>query len=187
MIELVNIRDRRLFRLHPFDKLCGAQVWIAGGAIRASLMGEPIADYDLFFSDQDAMERTKDRITEMGLTLVFSCPQGELFTYKGSGQKVQLICKRLYASPAELIDTFDLTPAMFAYDGLRIVTTRDAIRHARNRDIHIHRLTYPVATLSRIARYQRKGYYAGNAWREFMQHTSGKVWPDEELRLYAMD
>jgi hypothetical protein len=148
------------------------EVFCAGGACRTMLTGEPLEDIDLFFYSDAALQYTKTALKFAGAKLVFSCPEGELFTYKFMDMKVQLIAKRFYVGIGELLSSFDFTICRFGLS-LRQFSTlliRGDIRPSdfylnvadlkdlQTRTLRIHRVEYPVATLHRITKYMKKGY-----------------------------
>ncbi len=118
---------------------------------------------------------------------MFTCPAGDLTTYrlKQVDHKVQFITKRYYESAREVIGTFDFRAAMFATDGERLYTTREAIRDARRKHLTMNAIEYPVATLQRIAKYGRKGYrFTESGAREFIQIVQSSEYDPEHMVLY---
>src|SRR5688572_11034118 len=68
--ELVQILDQLPLANtpgHPMSSL-REDVWVAGGAIRRTIMGESVAesDIDLFFRSEEALNKYKDRLIASG-------------------------------------------------------------------------------------------------------------------------
>jgi hypothetical protein len=133
-------------------------VWLAGGAIRSAIMDEPIADYDLFFNSNIYSFNTIIRLEELGAELIFKCPEGKLTSFKLHGMKIQCITEDYYPSMESLVDTFDITACRYATDGKVIYTRYSSVRDTLSKKINLHRVTYPVATMKRVAKYAFKGY-----------------------------
>lgn len=137
--------------------------WLGGGAIRAAFANEEIADYDMFFGSSLAAAKVEVELESLGAETIFKCPQGKLTTMKYQGMKIQLITEFFYFDMNQLIDTFDITACRFATDGNVIVTRYSSIRDTWKRQINLHRVDFPVATMKRIAKYIKKGYKLTNA------------------------
>lgn len=144
--------------IRVYDK----RVYLAGGFIRSIFDGTPVKDYDLFFTDEYARDSVKQELVANGAKNIFTCPEGKLFTYQVGSVKIQLICERYYATPKELIDSFDIRASMFCLSfgyGPKLHTYTGAIQDARRKHIHLNKVTYPFATFNRINKYIAKGYY----------------------------
>lgn len=142
---------------------------LAGGALRSLFDYGVISDFDLFFKYPTAAWIAKDRLLAENFKVTFQCPEGKLTTLKKepcyeipAGMKVQLITERWYYDPKELIDTFDINACRMAYDGQNITTCYSSIRDATKKKINLHAVSYPAATMKRIAKYIQKGYTLQN-------------------------
>lgn len=75
--------------------------------------------------------------------------------------KIQCITRFFYSDIKSCIDTFDIRAAVWGleYDGeaFAVYTTTDAIKDTINREIHLHSLSFPVATLKRMYKYEYGG------------------------------
>lgn len=107
--------------------------------------------------------------------MVYTYPKGFLYTYKkksffGKLVKVQLIVERYYSSLEELINSFDIVACCAATDGNEIVYNDNFIQYVSNKIITINKLSYPVATLGRIVKYAKKGYFiSGNELENLLE------------------
>lgn len=133
-------------------------IWLAGGALRSVIGDEPIADYDLFFRHGLVAAKTRVELESKGFETVFKCPEGKLTTYKKGDMKVQCITENYYPSMQDLLDTFDISACRYATDGTVFISYYSAIRDTLKKQINLHRVDYPVATLKRVAKYAAKGY-----------------------------
>lgn len=193
MIKKLNkVKKSRFNQIQDFLdlNLISDKVLLAGGSLQTLVDSDAeIFDYDLFFTDEEEIEKTKAKLAEAGFEEVFACPAGELFTWKNdfTDDKVQLITKRMYKDPVDLIDSFDFTASMWCWDSKNLWTTNDAVKDTIKRSLRIHKLEYPVATLSRIIKYiKNKDFYMeGNQKQLFVEIVSNRVLTEDELRLYV--
>lgn len=165
-------------------------VIIAGGSLRGLFDPEDeISDFDLFFTREDSFEELAAYM-ERKCSLLFKCPTGSLLTFsmsydEDSFYKVQLIKPQLYTSMIDLISTFDLTACMAATDGTKVVCHRMFPRDVRRKITRLNQVTYPVATLNRLRKYEKKGYLVNSrVYRQFMELVSGMEYVDDQLRFY---
>lgn len=142
---------------------------LAGGAIRDGLKGREINDYDLFFTSRTEVEGVKTYLEDMGYSKVFACPLGHLYTYKNVDVKVQLILKTTYYGIDHLFMTFDFDMCCFAYKDGVVYTTRKALKSNRKKNLTLNNLMFPSATINRLYKYRKAGWYVGGAIREITQ------------------
>jgi hypothetical protein len=167
--------------------LLNDNVWLAGGAIRSAINDEPICDYDLFFRSTIDSFNTIIRLEELGAELVFKCPEGKLTTFKLNGMKIQCITEDYYPSMETLIDTFDITACRYVTDGKVILTYYSSVRDTLKKQINLHRVMYPVATMKRVAKYANKGYtLTSKASKFFVEgiYEKGKTGKELNTRVY---
>lgn len=202
MLKFKNLKNSRfeaiedcvINALYSFDGLI-----LAGGAVRDSLFGTEISDYDLFLTTEADLAVIKDYFVGQGFSNTFTCPLGHLFTYmKGEDfkkpeqcVKVQIICKRRYYDVADLINSFDFSATYFAMqvdkdDGLVVYTDHRAIKDVRKKQLSLVNLEYPSSTLNRLYKYRNKGYYAGHIIKEIVKVIAqmGDKYDPENDTLY---
>lgn len=150
------------------------KIVLAGGAARAIFTKEPIHDFDLFVNtDQEVYDLEKYFIGLNG-TLKFKCPKNELTTVVVQDAKIQIIKVAQFKNIDELLDSFDFTVCLFATNGSQLfVLHQEVLRHAKNKWLLLHKLTYPTATLKRTAKYIKYGYYATS---KLYQDIVEKLW-----------
>lgn len=144
----------------------GNGAWCAGGAIRRTLIKQPLdSDFDFFFRSPDQLaEWEKSLPSTLSLARETEHHKHWRGTLEGSAipVDVQAIRFRYYTSAEEVIDSFDYTITQFALDGEKLVTTPHALWDLGRKRLAIHRVTYPVATMRRMLKYTRQGFTACN-------------------------
>lgn len=173
---------------------------LAGGAVRDTLFGTEISDYDLFLTHDADLAGISEYFVGQGFGMVFACPLGHLFTYmKGEDLKkpeecvkVQIICKRRYNDIADLINSFDFSSTYFGMqydedeDHLVVYTDHRAIKDVRKKQLSLVNLEYPSSTLNRLYKYRNKGYYTGHIIQEIVLRIAelGGTYDPENDTLY---
>lgn len=147
--------------------------YLAGGCFRSFYDKTIIADYDFFFRSEECAQFALKTFDES--EIVFKCPAGKLTTVKRYGTKIQLITPRYYATPFDLIDTFDINAAKmvcwhnFMGTGLTYHANENAVDDAFNKRITLGQVTYPIATINRIHKYRAKGYsITDEVWKDLL-------------------
>ncbi len=138
--------------------------WIAGGAIRRTLLGQPLdSDFDFFFRNEVQLEDF-ERDLPSNFTLVRETKHHKHWrgTVEGSDLPidVQAIKFAFYDSPESVIGSFDYTITMFALEGTALVTTPEALWDLGRKRLAINKVTYPVATMRRMLKYGKQGFTA---------------------------
>lgn len=124
--------------------------FIAGGAVRSLIEGEPPQDYDIFLKDNSLV----DKIRGSG---VFTSPNAVTF-YSG-GHKIQIITNE-FGKPSKIVGEFDFTMNMNYYcpTQKRIVVMHPHDIAARVLRIN-PRCRNKVGTLVRIQKFLARGYH----------------------------
>lgn len=163
----INNNDMNNFMNMNLFKIPG--VYLAGGSLRGLFDKEDIIkDFDIFFKNSIVAAKIAVELETNGWECIFSCPKGELKTYKLSSDytsellnmniKIQLITKDFYSCPSILIDTFDINACRIVFDGEYVYTERSVIRDIRRKEINLYSMNFPYATFRRIIKYKEKGY-----------------------------
>lgn len=204
MLKLTNLKNSRFEALDGdvVDALYSYEgLILAGGAVRDTMFGTEISDYDLFLTDKADLTAISEYFVGQGFGLVFACPLGHLFTYmKGEDfkkpeecVKVQIICKRRYADIKDLINSFDFSATYFGMqydedeDHLVVYTDHRAIKDVRKKQLSLVNLEYPSSTLNRLYKYRNKGYYTGHIIKEIVGRIAemGGTYNPENDTLYV--
>lgn len=138
--------------------------WCAGGALRRTLIRQPLnSDFDFFFRSADELAEWEKKLPST-LSLVRETEHHKHWKgpVEGSGipVEIQAIRFRYYGSAEEVIDSFDYTITQFALDGETLVTSPEALWDLGRKKLAIHKVTYPVATMRRMLKYASQGYTA---------------------------
>ncbi len=133
--------------------------WLAGGAVRSIFDSTPIQDYDLYFKDKNSAMHVEKYLQDIKAKIIFQCPVGELTTYQIGNCKIQCI-KLFYPTSIEnLFNEFDFSICQFAYDGIQLYFTKQAIKDAKKKRLSLVKITKPISTMVRLNKYIAKGYY----------------------------
>lgn len=140
--------------------------WCAGGAIRRTLIKQPLdSDFDFFFRDAEHLAAWEAGLPS-SLSLVRETEHHKHWRGPVGGSAlpidVQAIRFRFYDSPEAVIDSFDYTITQFAFDGTNLITTPTALWDLGRKRLAIHKITYPVATMRRLLKYTHQGFTACN-------------------------
>lgn len=147
-----------------YEALGGGECWMAGGAIRRTLIGQSLdSDFDFFFKSAEALKEWENGIPG-SLKLVRETEHHKHWrgTIAGSEMPIdiQAIRFRFYDTAEDVIDSFDYTITMFVLDGDDLVTTPFALWDLGRKKLAIHKITYPVATMRRMLKYTKQGFTA---------------------------
>ena len=150
---------------------------LAGGAVRSVFSRETPVDYDLFFmKEQDRIDFEKNFNSENINTLITNSAFGfrieNVFesdnanTYKiidGAGnKKIFQTIKKIYGQPEEILENFDMRCCKGCYCFGSSLWVYDELFFSDNMAKQVivsDDLKYPFATLFRMFKYQKKGYY----------------------------
>lgn len=154
----------------------GEGVWVAGGAVRKTLLGDTIdTDIDFFFSDPKALREYREELDDRGNRLSSNDHQTtyELFVPYGEVDTkviVQLVHIDFYEKVEDLLDSFDFTLCQVAIDHKGDCYVNPlALYDIANKRIVIHKITYGTASLRRLIKYSKQGFYAcGGALATFL-------------------
>jgi hypothetical protein len=174
MLKTSNIKKHKFSLIQEFLDLnfLSEEIVLAGGSLRSLINSdEIISDYDLFFLGENFVnnkEILEKKILELGGVKSFQCELDELRTFSLNGSKIQFITTPACSDVFRLLDSFDINACRFAFDGVNFYFFKQSIKDILKKHITIHKVTYPVATLKRIAKYNKKGYKITLAAKEFV-------------------
>lgn len=169
-LSTLKISRFRNLNLRLLD-LVSESVWLGGGAIRSIVNQEHPNDYDFFFKKIESAVETEEKLLDLGFFLVFKCPVGSLSTYKLDGIKVQLITSRFYDSIEACIGTFDFTITCAGIDNTFLYLHDRYLKDLKNKYLCINILTFPAATINRLFKYKKYGYYTADVILEIVDLT----------------
>lgn len=161
----------------PFDETTLAQIlaalpalskngpWVAGGALRRTAQNkEPDSDFDFFFRDAEQLAAFAASLEAKGLRKVKETEHH--VQYRGRvgdsalDRDIQCIRFAFYADAKAVIDSFDYTICMLAYDGETLTVGDYTLWDLGRQRLAINKITYPVSTMRRLLKYTSQGFTA---------------------------
>ena len=160
--------------------------FLAGGSLRAAIDNTEVKDFDYFFSDKQAVSGLESKLIEKGYNVVFRCPEGRLVTLKHNEYpKAQLITEHFYKTPEDAINSFDITASMYAYSDGKLYLGPNTLEHTAKKEIHLHTLSHPAATMKRFLKYVDKGYTLPNSTiEEYLKRVNTMTLDQQTMRFY---
>jgi len=156
-MDIIKIEESLMLGKKPDVIMNSANIFIMGGAIRSWFTGtEKTSDIDVFADTEIMLEKFKaDNKLE---TLINQNKNTD--TYKKGKDIIQLI-KIHKDSVYNFFDGFDFTLCQFAWDGINIYSTPNAIIDVGRKRLSVHKIQkdYELDSLRRAFKYQRKGYF----------------------------
>ncbi len=176
----------KFYKVRPVYKYLNNNIFLAGGSLRTVLKCsvEEVNDFDLFFKTLAEVQPLRDRLEKDGFEKYYECPDGFLYSYRKGKHKIQLICKIEYATPEILLQSFDVSPCLFAWHDKTLYFTREAVRSVFRKRLRVNNVTFPVATLKRLVKYAQKGYSVGMGAEDFCRQTNNKSFTGDQFRHY---
>ncbi len=148
--------------------------WLAGGALRRTLLRKPLeSDFDFFFASAEQFEAFCAKVKADGGYTVSSSQHNTTFRLPSTAPKpigedefapaepeiiVQAITTQWYGSLADVVDSFDFTLCQFGYDGTHLVCGDYALWDLGRGSLVPHKLTFATASLRRLLKYTKQGY-----------------------------
>lgn len=141
--------------------------WLAGGALRRTLMGqEPDSDFDFFFRDAEQLSTFTTSLETKGLSKLKETEHHVHYRGQVGASKlprdIQCIRFKFYKDAAAVIDSFDFTICQFAFDGEHLITGEFSLWDLGRKKLAVHKITYPVSTMRRLLKYTNQGFTACN-------------------------
>lgn len=166
-----NIDDLKIFKvLDALPAFLEGEMWLAGGALRRTLIGQPLdSDFDFFFKNKDARLIWENALLDMGAKKISHNDHQKTFildlaldeeTEELETVKIQLITIDYYNFVQDLLDSFDFTITQFAYDGKYLYCGEYSLWDLARRRLAVHKITYGVASMRRLIKYTNQGFTA---------------------------
>jgi hypothetical protein len=139
--------------------------WIAGGSLRRTLQGkEPESDFDFFFRDADQLALFVRKLEDRGLEKIRETAhhvhyRGRLGS-EAALRDVQCIRFSFYESASAVINSFDYTICMLAFDGKTLTLGDFTLWDLGRKRLAIHKISFPVSTMRRMLKYTSQGFTA---------------------------
>lgn len=136
------------------------KVVIAGGAITSVFTSVPINDYDVYIKSLNDLNVIISKLEEIGYEIVFDTDNA-ISMKMNKETKIQLIKKLIGKSADEIVNEFDFTVCMGAYDfetDKFILHDRFLYDLARKELIFNTNAKYPICSMYRTRKYQKRGF-----------------------------
>ena len=193
MFEIKNIKSQKFGAIQEFLDLnfLSNKIILAGGSLRTLINpDDKVVDYDLFFIGEDIGDiknNLQQRIFDLGGKKIFQCKKDELRSFKLGEIKIQFISIQSikYNSVEDLLNSFDINASRFAFDGESLYCFKESIADIFYNHISLHKVTYPTATLKRIAKYWEKGFKITRASKEFVRQVRDNGLDMDEEIVYV--
>lgn len=140
-----------------------AGAFAAGGAVTSVFTGKPINDVDVYFKCREAFEYAVAQAYENGWWCLSSSKRAVTFSDNG-GTPVQFMHFDFFPTAQDIFDAFDFTVVMGAYDfdTSNFIFHDEFLKHNSQRFLRFHPGTrYPLASATRVLKYQDRGYTIG--------------------------
>lgn len=146
--------------------------WIAGGAVRRTIMKQDLeSDFDFFFIEEAQKNEFVDElVNKFGAALKSQSKTNALYILPSRivgeeepkvylpEMKIQVIHFRYFQSPEELIDSFDYTICQFAYNGEEVIMGDFSLWDAAKKVLIPHKLSFATSSLRRMLKYTKQGF-----------------------------
>ena len=167
------------------DVVASGRAVLAGGSLLRVMDFNHASDLDLFVTSDANRDLVNESILSAGYRETFRCPVGKLNTWKKGDEKVQVINETRFDSVPDLIDTFDLVPAVAGTDLTTVWMHDEWLGCFERLELKLHKVTYPVATMGRIIKYAAKGFRVPPKLREdYIKAVLSKDWQADAMRTY---
>lgn len=157
--------------------------WIAGGAALKwyTRRAVGLSDIDVFFKSNSQLEQVLSFIKSSGRFFVrYESDNAITIDYRSLNDKeeyswdIQLIKKRYYDDPEELIKSFDVTVSQIATDGKTWITGPKTKDHIKNKVLEFSHVQSNTAR--RLVKYWTYGYQPTSETINYVLNNSGENW-----------
>ena len=181
--------------VHDFESVANAfvthtdnDIYLAGGAVRRVLSGNSSleSDFDFFFASEKAHTDFVASLKDIdNAKVVRETKNSSTFkvVVNDTEAEINTVSIRFFESVENCIESFDFTACMFGYDGENVITTPQALWDLARRRIRVNKITYPVASLRRLIKYTKQGFYACDGAMKEMLVQSGS---EEALKNFEV-
>ena len=145
---------------------------LAGGALTSIISGQPVNDFDLYFSSKSDVELFINETHENELWFIGHTSKAATYrsgtnsvfnktTNQNEPLKVQIIYGKYYQTHLDIFNDFDFTINMISYNfkNKRFNCDYKAIQHIASRKLVVNpRTRFPIVSMVRIGKYEGRGY-----------------------------
>ena len=177
-----DARDRIIQRFLPMLDVLPCGVWVAGGAIRAFVAGEPIVDIDLGVQTRELGQAVHAILTQRGAQLLSQSGASTKFRDEEWGV-VDINTVVFVESPTLHISQFDFTITQALVERIGtgyLYAHADFFADVASKRLRLSAPTNPVDTFLRLQKYIQRGYTAD---KETLEAIAEQVMLRGESRL----
>lgn len=171
MIEAFAWADKNVF-----DRFGDRNIMLAGGALRSFFTKTPVRDYDLYFPSMDGVLKAQNELSATyqwakvdGATTDSTTWKRTMISLHGDFEHdtFNLIHRKYYETPAEVISLYDFTVAMCGLNKTQISYHPDYFIDLQTKVLRLNNIEDPFNTLWRVQKYNGYGYQIDqeNMWR----------------------
>lgn len=141
--------------------------WIAGGSLLRTKLGLPITtDVDIFFKNKQQFDDYLFKIKSNyeGKQFLYVTDSDSAYAknvfikYMDRSYKLQLITRKYYDNPCNLLDDFDINICQLAYDGRHLYLEQNVMQCIEDRTFYLNRISNGTNVMSRCMKYARLGF-----------------------------
>lgn len=166
--------------------------WLAGGAVRKFYLNESLenSDWDFWFRNIEQYNIALQRIKDLKATRVYETENAISFKYyvdNDSAQTIQLIRRRFFDKPQQIINGFDFSVCQLVTDGHKVIVGNDTIRDIKSRTLRLAQENVPEYIIPRIIKYMVYGYRPNIELVEKIENNNTIIdWSKEALDYDAV-
>jgi hypothetical protein len=139
--------------------------WLAGGAVRRVLSGQPVkdSDFDLFVASKEQSASCEQFVESNGGKLKSKNKFNSTYDLpveEGLVAKVQIIYFQHYNNAVDVVDSFDYTICQFVTDGETLGCGEYSLFDLTRKRLAVHRISYAMSSMRRMVKYIKQGFYA---------------------------
>jgi hypothetical protein len=150
--------------LMPVATLVGVSTqgpWLVGGSVRRLVTKMPQdSDFDVGLASKNQFDEVSERLMAAG----FSAFSETRFHRELRGKlaerdiRIQLLKLKFAGSPQLLLEDFDFTICMCAFDGTQLHFGEFTLWDLGRKRLAINKVTYAASTIRRLLKYGRQGF-----------------------------
>lgn len=152
--------EKKLVRAkaYPYE-----HAFVAGGALTSVFTAQPVNDADIYFKSRAAFEKAVFQSYEEGFWCVDTSKRAVTFS-DNCTHIYHLMHFDFFPTAEDIFKAFDFTINMAALDldSNEFIFHDDFLKHCSQRFLRFNKGTrYPLASLTRVLKYQQRGYTIG--------------------------
>ena len=136
--------------------------WLAGGAVRKSYLNIDIgeSDWDIWFNSPEQFALAEMKLKELGANQVYTSDNAISFKFQDNPHlhNIQIIRRRFFDNPEQIINGFDFTVCQLITDGNRVILGPNTVRDLKSRTLRLAQLEVPKYIIPRLVKYIVYGY-----------------------------